>query len=173
MEEKERLPEAPLPTGEEAEELTPTGEEGVDGPMLTGEEPPEGILPTEEAPDASPAPAAAGKTDYEALAKEDLAQILRLRPEYGDAKSLSDLPFALRFARFRDLGLSVEEALGAADPIHRPRESGKEHLRSVAPRRSAGRERIMSHGELEAARSLFGDRLSDREIADLYRRATR
>lgn len=115
---------------------------------------------------------AEAEPDYATLAEADMAKIRAMRPEYAACLHLWELPFAKRFAELRDLGLSPEEALAAADRT--PRGSrGKEHLRSVHPRSAAERMPGMTAGEMRAAKELFGDKLGEREITELYRRATR
>ena len=126
---------------------------------------------TEHSDENAPPAEADTTLDYAEMAREDLQVICALRPEYASCKHLSELPFAQRFAKLRELGLSAEEALGAVDRAA-PR-GGKEHLRTVSPRAASERGQGMTVREMEAARELFGDRLSDREITELYRRVAR
>ena len=109
---------------------------------------------------------------YETMAEEDLAAIVALRPEYAACRHLGELTFAKRFAELRDLGLSVEEALAAADRTP-PAHGSKSHLHSVLPRTGGERISPMARRDLATAREIFGERLSEKELADLYRRATR
>ena len=109
---------------------------------------------------------------YEEMARKDLAAIVALRPEYAVCRHLSELPFAERFAQLRDLGLSCEEALAAADRTSHAR-GNKNHLHSVLPRTGGERISPSARRDLAAAREIFGDRISEKELADLYRRATR
>ena len=109
---------------------------------------------------------------YEEMARSDLAAIVALRPEYAACRHLGELPFAGRFAELRELGLSCEEALAAADRTPHTRGS-KNHLHSVLPRTGGERISPAARRDLAAAREIFGERLSEKELADLYRRATR
>ena len=109
---------------------------------------------------------------YEEMARSDLAAIVALRPEYAACRHLSELPFAERFAQLRELGLSCEEALAAADRTPHAR-GNKSHLHSVLPRTGGERISPAARRDLAAAREIFGERLSEKELADLYRRATR
>ena len=142
-----------------------------------------GVAPSTDNPPADDSPAIAPgeqsegegddaqTPDYERMAREDLAAIVRMCPEYACYGHLSEIPFSRRFAELRQLGLTAEEALGAV--MRKGGKGSKGHLRTVSPRAGTDRAQGMSAGEMRAARELFGDRLSDREITELYRRATR
>ena len=108
--------------------------------------------------------------DYARRASEDLAEIKRLDPAYAPASHLAELPFALRFAQLRDLGLSVAEALAAARPRF-DRTDGRAHLTPLAPRGARAPEGNLDRERMKEARMLFGD-LSDAEINALYRRVS-
>lgn len=110
-------------------------------------------------------------TDYEALAKADVLELKRLFPACRDLSHIGEIDRPLRYAELRDLGLSVEEAFLATN--HRrlaPAPDTRRHIRSAVPRAADGGG-SMNAGERRAARELFSD-LSDRELDDLFRRAT-
>lgn len=86
---------------------------------------------------------------YEAMAKADLAELKALYPELADLKDLRDLPRDIRskFAKYRDMGLTVQEAYSAANPdgirksaaeaatkAAKKVDSGKSHLKSSVPK---------------------------------------
>ena len=124
----------------------------------------------------SAAPAEGGEDgaleEYRRRAREDLEEIRRLRPEYGEAEHLSDLAIAVPFALFRGMGYGVEEALAFAES-GAARLGGKSHQRPVATRRHSTAGTGMSYRELADCRELFGNGLSDGEIRELYQRVTR
>ena len=129
----------------------------------------------EDAPTASPADG--GEEDgalreYRRRAREDMDEIRRLRPEYGEAEHLSDLSIAVPFALFRGMGYGVEEALAFAES-GAARLGGKSHQRPVATRRQSTAGTGMSYRELADCRELFGNGLSDGELRELYQRVTR
>ena len=106
--------------------------------------------------------------DYERMAEEDLLAVRRICPRFGGIESLSELPSASRFGELRELGLSVSEALGALG-LSGAEHDGRAHLRASVPRRLGDAGTRMTPSELESAKRLF-PRLSEREIARLYRR---
>lgn len=108
--------------------------------------------------------------DYAALASEDLLAVRRLCPDLGHLQSLGELPDARRFGELRELGLSVEETLGALGMIGRSHDS-RSHLRTAVPRRLGDGGVRMSPFELESAKRLFPG-LGEREITRLYRRVS-
>lgn len=154
----------------EDESTRPAPEETATVPDTVPEEatPEEGAPAEAETVPAEETPAEAPTPDYAAMAKEDLAEIKRIRPSLAAATHLSDLPFARRFAEMREMGLSVKEALAAADP-DAVLFDGKAHLRPAVSRTASARTDGISDADLKEARAIFGD-LSDREIRDLYRR---
>lgn len=169
----EDLPSLPLPRETSAPEEAPAPEDGA--PEATPAD-----APTAESAPGTDAPAPADDTpepDYQALAARDLAALGEIYPEYRTLRSLCDLPFALRFAQLRDLGLTVPEAAAAcragtapagAAPAPVPRRGTAGHLHSLPhplPAPAGG----MTREELMASRELFGD-LSDAQIQQLYRK---
>lgn len=148
-----------------------------DDVAVNGEEIEDGDVDTQETADAQESPEGSehareenesAPLDFEALAAADLAQIKALVPELADARHLSELPFAHRFAELRELGLSVKEALYATMPSV-PRGSGKSHLISSVPRGRGIPSDTLSIDEMRAAKDLFYG-LSEKEITSLYRR---
>lgn len=109
----------------------------------------------------------------------DFVEITKLFPQIG-LTSADEIANKERFAFFRNRGLSVEEAFVAtnAAKINASKSAGsvkadadtKAHLRSNAPKGAASAEHI-SRAELDSARELFGDGMTDAEIAELWRRA--
>lgn len=146
-----------------AEEITlaPPAEEADTAPDIPTEE-----QPSEKTDDSQEAQ----EIDYEALAREDLAEIKRLDPSYAPAAHLSELPFARRFAELRDLGLSVAEALAAASP-RTGYKDGRSHLRAVASRGKSSTEGTLDRAGMKEAKLLFSG-LSEGEINDLFRRVS-
>ena len=151
-------------------------EEPLNIPEQTEDIPAEGSAPSpseaQEQADESTPPAVeqASPTDYAKMAADDLAEIKRLDAAYAPAKHLGDLPFAMRFAELRDMGLSVREALAAAAPRF-DRADGRAHLRAVAPHGAKAAPEGLAGEEMKNARTLFYG-LSDSEINTLYRRVT-
>lgn len=93
--------------------------------------------------------ARAEKKKYEEMAKSDLAELKSLYPELSELKDLKELPrnVLLEFAKYRDMGLSVQKAYSAANPdgirksaaeaatkAAKKVDSGKSHLRSSVPK---------------------------------------
>ena len=117
--------------------------------------------------------------DYSVIAAEDLSEIKKLFPEFSELRDIRELTNATRFAELRDAGLSVSEALAATNMDRMisslakriARQDTKSHLRSAVPSASALQKNRMSAEELHSARELFGS-LSDRELENLYKRAT-
>lgn len=151
-----------------AEEALPAASETAEEESLEGESPAAG--------EAARTPDGDGEEgafeEYRRRALEDMEEIRRLRPEYGEAGNLSDLPIAVPFALFRGMGYGVEEALTFAEG-GAARLGGKSHQRPVATRRQSTVGTGMSYRELADCRELFGNGLSDGEIRELYQRVTR
>lgn len=93
--------------------------------------------------------ARAEKKKYEEMAKSDLAELKSLYPELSGIKDLKELPrnVLLEFAKYRDMGLSVQKAYSAANPdgirksaaeaatkAAKKLDSGKAHLKSSVPK---------------------------------------
>lgn len=93
--------------------------------------------------------ARAEKKKYEEMAKSDLAELKSLYPELSGIKDLKELPrnVLLEFAKYRDMGLSVQKAYSAANPdgirksaaeaatkAAKKVDSGKAHLKSSVPK---------------------------------------
>ena len=109
-----------------------------------------------------------GAPDYRRMAEEDLAEVKRLCPRLA-ISDLAELPNPARFGELREMGLSVEEALGAVGIRRDACYDNRTHLRSSVPKRLGESGVRMSAHELDEARRLF-PALSEREIARLYRR---
>ncbi len=108
--------------------------------------------------------------DYEALAAQDLEQIREMFPSMRSLEHLSEIPNALRYAKLRDAGLTVEEAFWAACHTSlqkRATYDNRSHLRSSVPRGAQGNPMMMTAAEMAAAKELFGD-LTESEIQTLY-----
>lgn len=158
------LPEEPLSA---ERTFSPDGEEDS-----RGSEDPYSEEPVPEAEGEAQSDGEDPLGEYRRRAREDLDALRRLRPEYGEAESLAELPLAVPFALFRGMGYSVEEALAFAES-GAARLGGKSHQRPVATHRRGATETGMTHREMAECRELFGDGLSDGEIRALYLRVTR
>lgn len=110
-------------------------------------------------------------TDYEAMAREDLAVLQSKFPTCRGITHIGELQNPLRYAELRDLGLSPEEAYLATNyaRLSAYQKDNRSHLYSAIPKSAKG-ESIRADA-LAQARDLFGD-LSDGELISLYRRAT-
>ena len=109
-------------------------------------------------------------TDYEAVAREDLAELKRHFPELRGIKDITEIRNPTRYAALRDLGLSAEEAYLATNS-QRKRYDNRAHLTPSVPS-GAALSREMSHSDYDMARELFSD-LTDSEIRKLYRKVTK
>ena len=108
--------------------------------------------------------------DYESLAAQDLEQIREMFPSMRSFEHLSEIPNAMRYAKLRDAGLTVEEAFWAACHSSIQRQAtydNRSHLRSSVPRGATGNPSMMTASEMAAAKDLFGD-LTESEIQTLY-----
>ncbi len=107
--------------------------------------------------------------DYEAMEREDVAELHRLFPHLEGIQTLNDLPDAHRFATLREAGLTVEEAFWATSHkmAQHPPYDNRSHLLSGVPRRASGNPITMTPEELGAAKDLFGD-LTEAEIRRLW-----
>lgn len=106
---------------------------------------------------------------------EDTQTLHEAFPETRRFSSPEEMPVYERYAALRSMGLSVKEAYAAANCENmRYGASGlegtKSHLRSNVPKGASSGKVSMSRSELAQWRDLFPGK-SDREIADLYRRA--
>ena len=115
---------------------------------------------------------AATAIDYEALLQSDLVELKAQFPELLELESITELANPLRYGALRDLGLSASEAYLATSPSRASRIDNRSHLSSVVTRGVGGPIGGMSQRELRSVRDLF-ESLSDSEIQELYRRATR
>jgi hypothetical protein len=119
---------------------------------------------------------------WEELAKADLAKLHEEFPETKAYKHILDLPAEVRtkFAKFRDAGLTAEEAYAAANPkgiragaasaeAKTAMHESKSHIKSVVPKGSKDNSITMTKRELAEWRDLFPG-MSDKEIQDLYRK---
>lgn len=144
-----------------------------------------GVTPKEEAkPEESAAPqtpAAAEESthvssgDITEAEVEELRQIHDAYPQFRHITKLADLPNFGKIAEARYHGKSVVEAVSSvtgAMPTLKPKSSGKEHLIPSGTKPTASTPG-MTRAEMRQAREIFGDEMSDKEIADLYRRATK
>ena len=110
-------------------------------------------------------------TDYEALAAEDMRQLITLFPHLEGKRSVAELDNPLRYAALRDLGLTPAEAYLATNYRARSYDN-RSHLQSAVPKPAAAQPNLLGSRELEAARELFAD-LSDREIQRLYKKVSK
>ena len=148
-------------------------EEGIDTGTAAerGEEPPAADKGQE-----------ASEEEIDRLMAEDLAEYNRLYPD-ANIESYGQIPNVLKFAYYREKGLTVDEAAylagrgeherkaseRAADEAA-ARAASKSHLKASSPSKPAGdSDTHMTRAELEEARRMFPN-LSDKEIASLYRR---
>ena len=140
-------------------------------------------------PDPSPAPAAKPEAPAKAdpattgasIEEADLAALKEAFPQLANVQRLQDIPNFGKFALERYNKKGVVEAYATANgvmpktvpesPVTKPVKTGKEHLHSSRTNGAAA-PKGMSNAELHQARELFGN-LTDKELADLYRRATR
>lgn len=116
---------------------------------------------------------------YEAMAASDLAELKGVYPEFKDYKSLTDMPrdVLMKFARFRDLGLSAKEAYSAANPDGiraataeaakaSAKNDNKSHLRSSVPKGANVSAKVIPKEELESWMEDLG--VSREEAIKLY-----
>jgi hypothetical protein len=140
-------------------------------------------------PDPSPAPAAKPEAPAKAdpattgasIEDAELAALKEAFPQLADVKRLKDIPNFGKFALERYNKKGVVEAYATANgvmpktspesPVTKPAKTGKEHLHSSRTNGAAA-PKGMSSAELRQARELFGN-LPDKELYELYRRATR
>ena len=119
---------------------------------------------------------------FEEKIKLDLAEVHAAFPETRVYGSVKEFPNFEKFGQFRDLGLSPKEAYIAANPDtvranvaaatkKQSLNETKNHLNSVAPKRSKDTSVTMTKKELKEYRELFPE-LSDKEIASLHRRVS-
>ena len=123
--------------------------------------------------------------DFSALIEKDFEEYKKLYPD-TKAQSFVEIPNFRHFARYRGMGLSVEEAAylssRGADRERQMKEmeadatathaASKAHLRSAAPSKpTGGSDARISRSTLEWARETYPG-MTDKEIQELYRRAS-
>ena len=157
----------------ENEDVTEEGEEDTDTDADDADESGEQADGAEEAPE--------GGTDFAAMAESDLSEITKAFPTLG-LKSLGDIQNIKRFAELREKGVSAAEAFAAtnakmlmegAERVGANKATGKAHLQSVAKKAGARAASQMTNAEREAAREFFGDHVSDKELEQLFKKATK
>lgn len=126
---------------------------------------------------ADTAAATSENPEFAAVEKAELAALKEAFPQLANVTRLQDIPNFGKFAQERYNNKSVVEAYATVSGEMPKRavtttKTGKEHLHSSAAKGAAA-PKGMSRGEMQMARDLFGDSISDKEIADLYRRATK
>lgn len=158
---------------EDESENGDVAEEGEEGTDTDAEEADEQADGAEEAPESG--------TDFAAMAESDLSEITKAFPSLG-LKSLGDIQNIKRFAELRDKGVSAAEAFAAtnaqmlmegAERVGASKATGKAHLQSVAKKAGARAASQMTSAEREAAREFFGDNVSDKELEQLFKKATK
>ena len=137
---------------------------------------------TEEAPTETPEEGktvetpAADKEPQDSAVKNEVQlakDFIDLKKAHPELSSMDDIKNPERFMRLRNNGLTVEEAYLATGGAVKPAAagSGKEHLHSVASKGAASGERF-TRSEIEEYRELLGDqKLTDKDIVGLLRRA--
>lgn len=119
---------------------------------------------------------------YEAMAKSDLEELKAVYPEMAGYKSIKDMPedILLKFAKFRDLGMSAKEAYSAANPdgIRNAAATaakkavtagnGKAHLKSNVPKGASGNSITIPKAELQSWMDDLG--VSKEEAIRLYKK---
>lgn len=122
--------------------------------------------------------------DFSSLIEKDFEEYKKLYPDTR-AQSFVEIPNVRHFARYRGMGLSVEEAAYLSSRADRERQmkemeadatathaASKAHLRSAAPSKSTGgSDARISRSTLEWARETYPG-MTDKEIQELYRRAS-
>lgn len=122
--------------------------------------------------------------DFSTLIEKDFEEYKKLYPD-TQAKSFVEIPNVRHFARYRGMGLSVEEAAYLSRREDRERQTkemaadatashaaSKAHLRSSAPSKpTGGSDARISRSTLEWARETYPG-MTDKEIQELYRRAS-
>lgn len=125
------------------------------------------------------------KLRFEEKTRRDLELVHKTFPETKDYKSVYDIPNFKEFAKFRDLGLSPEQAYSAANygaVIKKTSElvsqqvrnlsDTKSHLRSNVPIGSRDTSIAISKKEMAEYKDLFPE-LSDKEIVALYKQTNK
>lgn len=121
------------------------------------------------------------KLKFEEKTRRDLESVQKTFPEAKAYKSVYDIPNFKEFAKFRDMGLTPEQAYSAANygaVIEKSSEAAsqqtrnlsetKSHLRSNVPIGSKDTSITMSKKELAEYKELFPEK-SDKEIVALYK----
>ena len=140
-------------------------------------------------PDPTPAPAAKPEPPAKAdpakpgvsIEDAELAALKEAFPQLANVQRLQDIPNFGKFALERYNKKGVVEAYATANgvmpktapepTVTKPAKTGKEHLHSSRTN-GVSAPKGMTSAELHQARELFGN-LPDKELYDLYRRATR
>lgn len=157
----------------ENEDIADEGEEDTDTDAEEADESGDADTDAEEAPE--------GGNDFAARAESDLSEITKAFPSLG-LKSLGDIQNIQRFAELRDKGVSAAEAFAAtnarmlmegAERVGASKATGKAHLQSVAKKAGARAASQMTSAEREAAREFFGDNMSDKDLEQLFKKATK
>lgn len=118
--------------------------------------------------------------EYEQQAKKDLEELQAIFPETKSYKSVREIPNLAKYAKFRDIGLSAEEAYSAANPREirksvvnatkrQSQNDSKAHLRSVVPKGSKDSTGYIPKDQLNMMRSAFPGK-SDKEIYAIYKK---
>lgn len=118
--------------------------------------------------------------EYERQAKKDLDELQAIFPETQSYKSVREIPNLAKYAKFRDMGLSAEEAYSAANPREirksvvtatkrQSQNDSKAHLRSVVPKGSKDSTGYIPKDQLKMMRSAFPGK-SDKEIYAIYKK---
>jgi len=121
------------------------------------------------------------KLKFEEKTRRDLETVQKTFPEAKAYKSVYDIPNFKEFAKFRDMGLTPEQAYSAANygaVIEKSSEAAsqqtrnlsqtKSHLRSNVPIGSKDTSITISKKELAEYKELFPEK-SDKEIVALYK----
>lgn len=108
---------------------------------------------------------------------EDLAEIKASFPDAEKYDSVLSFPNVEDFARLRAAGISAKTAFAASHleyvgPKAKPTADSKSHLRSSVPKVAKDTSTHIPADELETFRDLF-PKASDKELASLYKRATK
>ncbi|MBR2342984.1 MAG: hypothetical protein IKA64_01875 [Clostridia bacterium] len=119
------------------------------------------------------------EAQYTALAENDLRELKSLFPACSQYSSLAEIPNAVKYAAYRDKGLSVKEAFAAVNTdllaesatraARKNAVSDKAHLKSAVPRKSGGEEKRISRRDVEQMRDIYPD-MPDKEIVALLKR---
>ena len=130
---------------------------------------------------AKAAEALLAKQEAEKVLTEDLAAIQAEFKAAAKFNSVADFPNIAKFCEMRDLGLSAVDAFRVAQPdivaegvatAARATADSKSHLRSSVPKGAKDTSTTIPKDELEMYRDMYPD-MSEKQLTDLYRRATK